>query len=424
MERSIMQRRDFLNAIAAVPAALAWPDWMPRMAFSAEGQAPVGDTLIVIFLRGAADALNIVVPHGDEAYYQARPSLAIARPDQNSVAPGERTIDLDGFFGLHPALAPLLDAWQARQLALVHACGAPDESRSHFRAMELMERGVDDERGPASGWIGRHLTTLNTGNASPLRAVGLGEKVPLSLRGTVPVSALRSIADFHLGGDLQAAASMQRMLGQLYAGDGGISPIGQETLNIIDTLQQLDPAGYQASGSRRYPESSFGQALRQVAMLIKAEVGLEVAALDVGGWDTHFSQGSTEGLMAGLLTDLGAGLATLHADLVDRMDRLTVVVMSEFGRRLQENASLGTDHGHGSAMLLLGGGIEGGQVYGRWPGLAAGQLFGPGDLAVTTDYRDVLGEICRFRLNNPATELVFPEHELQSVGLARPRPEV
>jgi uncharacterized protein (DUF1501 family) len=200
-----------------------------------------------------------------------------------------------------------------------------------------------------------------------------------------------------------------------------LSQIGQETLDIIDTLQQLNPAGYQASGERDYPESTFGQALQQVAMLVKAEVGLEVAALDVGGWDTHFSQGGSEGLMAGLLADLASGLAALHADLVDYMADLTVVVMSEFGRRVQENASLGTDHGHGSFMMLLGGGLNGGRVYGRWPGLAEHQLFGPGDLAVTTDYRDVLGEICRTRLNNQATQAIFPGYNLSPLGLSQAR---
>ncbi|MFP3855036.1 MAG: DUF1501 domain-containing protein, partial [Anaerolineales bacterium] len=354
------------------------------------------------------------------AYYQARPTLGIPRPDQNSASAKARAIDLDGYFGLHPALAPLHEAWLQQHLALIHACGAPDESRSHFRAMELMERGVSDEKGPASGWIGRHLATLNTGNVSPLRAVGLGEHVPLSLRGTVPVTALRSIADFHLGGDMEAAARMQQMIGRMYQTEDEIGAVGQETLAIIDTLQQLDPAGYRASGSRQYPESAFGQALRQVAILVKAEVGLEVAAVDVGGWDTHFGQGGSEGLMANLLADLAAGLAALHADLVDHLQNLTVVVMSEFGRRVAENASLGTDHGHGGAMLLMGGGLRGGKVYGQWPGLEQGQLFGPGDLAVTTDYRDVLAELCRSRLNNDALEDIFPNYQANPISLAIP----
>ena len=410
-------RRRFLQSAAVLAGTVAWPAWMPRLSFAPRQTAPRGDTLVVVFLRGAADALNILVPHGESAYFSRRPTLAIPRPDDSRAAAAQRAVDLDGFFGLHPALRPLLPAWQAGQLAPIHACGAPDESRSHFRAMELMERGVDDERGPASGWIGRHLATLNTGNVSPLRALGLGQLPQRSLSGAVPSSALRSIADFHLGGDPRAVAQMQAALGALYgganapAGQPDLSVVGQETLEILDTLQALDPLGYVPSGDRPYPNSEFGLGLRQIAMLIKAEVGLEVAAIDVGGWDTHFAQGGSEGLMAGLLTDLAQGLAAFHADLFDHADRLTIVTMSEFGRRVQENGSLGTDHGHGSLMMLMGGHVVGGRVHGAWPGLGDDQLVGPGDLAVTTDYRDVLAEVCLKRLNNPAVADIFPGYQ-------------
>lgn len=410
-------RRTFLQSAAALTASVAWPAWMPRLAFAPQQAAPRGDTLIVVFLRGAADVLNMVVPHGEDAYYALRPTLHIARPDDSRAKASLRAIDLDGFFGLHPGLGPLLPAWQANQLAIVHACGAPDESRSHFKAMALMERGVEDERGPASGWIGRHLATLNTGNPSPLRAVGLGALPQRSLSGPVPVSALRSIADFHLGGDPQALAQMRSALAALYAGDDPLSVVGQETLEMLDTLQALDPLGY--SPLTAYPENEFGLGLKQIAMLVKAEVGLEVAAIDLGGWDTHFAQGASEGLMANLLNDLGSGLAALHADLFDYADRLTIVVMSEFGRRVQENASLGTDHGHGSMMMLLGGNVRGGQVHGAWPGLAKGQLFGPGDLAVTSDYRDVLAEVCVKRLNNNALAEIFPDYQATVRGFLK-----
>lgn len=414
-------RREFLRGAVRAPAAMAWPDWMPRLAFSPAQTAPRGDTLVVIFLRGAADALNVIVPFGDDRYYELRPTLAIPRPDDGRVEDKERAVDLDGFFGLHPRMARLQEAWQGEDLAVVHACGAPDDSRSHFKAMELMERGVSDEAGPASGWLGRHLASLNTGNPSPLRAVGLGDHVPRSLRGSVPATALKSIADFHLGGDLEAAQWMQGLLTDLYEGEDGLSVTGAETLAILETIEQLDPAGYAPRAGASYPESNFGSSLRQVAMLIKAEAGLEVAAIDLGGWDTHFGQGGSEGLMAGLLSDLAGGMAALYADLVDHHGSLTVVVMSEFGRRAQENASLGTDHGHGGAMLLLGGGVQGGAVHGRWPGLEDGQLFGPGDLAVTTDYRDVLGEICLRRLNNPRVDEIFPDYEVSPKDLFRPR---
>ncbi len=337
--------------------------WLPRLSFAPVNTAPRGDTLVVVFLRGAADVLNMVVPHGEDAYYQLRPSLGIARPDDSKTKKEERSVDLDGFFGLHPNMSPLLEAWQSEQLAIIHACGAPDESRSHFKAMELMERGVDDERGPASGWIGRHLATLNTGNSSPLRAVGMGTRPQRSLSGSVPVSALRSIADFHLGGDQRILQQMRASLETVYAND----ILGQETLSIMDTLQKLDVQNYQ-SPITNYPDTEFGLALKQTAMLIKAEVGLEVSAIDLGGWDTHFAQGSSTGIMPNLMKDLAEGLAAFHADMADYQNQLTTVTMSEFGRRASENGSLGTDHGHGSMMMVLGGNVDGGKVHGQWPG--------------------------------------------------------
>ncbi len=388
------------------------PTWLPRLSFAPVNTVPRGDTLVVVFLRGAADVLNMVVPHGEDAYYQLRPSLGIARPDDSKTKKEERTVDLDGFFGLHPNMSPLIEAWQSEQLAIIHACGAPDESRSHFKAMELMERGVDDERGPASGWIGRHLATLNTGNSSPLRAVGMGTRPQRSLSGSVPVSALRSIADFHLGGDQRILQQMRASLETVYAND----VLGQETLSIMDTLQKLDVQNYQ-SPITNYPDSEFGLALKQTAMLIKAEVGLEVSAIDLGGWDTHFAQGSSAGIMPNLMKDLAEGLAAFHADMADHQSQLTTVTMSEFGRRASENGSLGTDHGHGSMMMVLGGNVDGGKVHGQWPGLAEGQLIGPGDLAVTTDYRDVLSEILTKRLNNPATNEIFPDYQPKMLNL-------
>ena len=380
---------------------------MPRFAFAPHNTAPRGDTLVVIFLRGAADILNMVVPHGEEAYYAMRPTLGVARPDDSGKKKEERVLDLDGFFGFHPSMSALLDAWTSQQLAIIHACGAPDESRSHFKAMELMERGVASATngGPASGWIGRHLATLDTGNSSPLRAVGMGTRPQRSLSGSVPVSALRSIADFHLGGDPRALQQMRAALNVVYEDD----VLGQDTLSIMDTLQTLDPSNYQ-SPFTTYPDSEFGLALKQTAMLIKAEVGLEVSAIDVGGWDTHFAQGSTIGIMPNLMKDLADGMAAFHADMQEHMKNLTVVTMSEFGRRASENGSLGTDHGHGSMMMVMGGNVDGGKVHGEWPGLEDGQMIGPGDLAVTTDYRDVLSEVLQKRLNNPATDQIFPDY--------------
>jgi len=389
--------------------------WMPRLAFAPPNIAPRGDTLVVIFLRGAADGLNMVVPHGERAYYRLRPTLGIPPPDDTKTKPEERTIDLDGFFGFHPSFQPLLDAWHDGSLAVIHACGGPDESRSHFKAMELMERGVADERGPASGWIGRHLASLDTGNSSPLRAVAMGTRTQRSLSGSVPVSALRSIADFHLGGNQHLLDQMRSTLDLLYEGDD----LGKDTLSIMNTMQSMDPMIYKPAHSALYPETELGMALKQTAMLIKAEVGLEVSAIDVGGWDTHFAQGSTTGQMPNLIEELALGLSAFYADMHEHMDSLIVVSMSEFGRRVSENGSLGTDHGHGSMMMLMGGNVAGGRIHGQWPGLDEGQRIGPGDLAVTTDYRDVLSEVCVKCLNNPVVSEIFPEYQPRMLNVVR-----
>jgi uncharacterized protein (DUF1501 family) len=359
----------------------------------------------------------MVIPHADEDYHRLRPGLRLPRPDDPRAEPDRRVIDLDGFFGFHPTLRPLLPAWQAGQLACVQACGAPDESRSHFKAMELMERGVSQESGPATGWLGRHLASNGLENTSPLRAVGLGDRTPRSLYGPIPASALQSIADFHLGNS-SGAKSMAQALSVLYQGSDGTAVLGQETLSILKTLEKIDPVEYRSEG-RSYPDTDFGRQLMQAAMLIKAEIGLEAAAVDLGGWDTHFAQGVQDGIMPNLLINLSGSLAAFHSDLEDHLDRITLVVMTEFGRRVYENASLGTDHGHGGLMLLLGGSIAGGQVLSCWPGLARENLVGPGDLAVTTDYRDVLGEILTHRMLNQNLEDVFPGYNPRTVGILK-----
>lgn len=385
------------------------------MAFTAPGEIPRGDTLVVIFLRGAADGLNMVIPHADEAYHRLRPTLRLPRPDEIKASKDHRIIDLDGFFGFHPTLRPLLPAWQSGQLACVQACGAPDESRSHFKAMQLMERGVTQETGPSSGWLGRHLARTSPGSPSPLRAVAFGDNTPRSLYGPIPAAALRSIADFHLG-TAKAASGMAEALSALYQGPDPLGNQGQKTLHILHTLEKLDPTGYRSSGSP-YPETEFGAQLRQTAMLIKAGVGLEAAALDLGGWDTHFAQGVQKGIMPGLLSELAAGMAAFHSDLEGHLMHINLVVMTEFGRRAYENASLGTDHGRGGLMFVMGGNIAGGQVLGNWPGLGPENLVGPGDLAVTTDYRDVLAEIIINKLDSADIGEIFPGHQPQFIGV-------
>lgn len=411
-----LTRRSFLQSALAGLTFSVFPSWMPRLAFAPKNAVLRGDVLVCLFLRGATDALNIVVPYGEPEYYRQRPTIAIARPDDARLNAQLRAIDLDGFFGLHPALASLLPAWQAKQLAFIHACGAPDESRSHFQAMELMERGVGTGSGPASGWLGRHLASLDTGNNSPLRAIGIGERVPRMLQGTIPASALRSIADFHLRGDGAAVQAMQNALATLYANDAALGKIGGETMDTLTLIEKLSATEYTPRAGATYPESELGMGLKQVAALLKAEVGLEVACVDVGGWDTHIAQGGGEGAMAGLLQDLGDSLAAFYHDVADHTHTLSIVVMSEFGRRVQENGGLGTDHGHGSVMWLLGGGVRGGRVHGEWRGLQQENLFEGGDLAVTTDYRDVLGEVLFKRLKNPNIADVFPNYQMTMRG--------
>ncbi|MCL4871759.1 MAG: DUF1501 domain-containing protein [Anaerolineae bacterium] len=422
-EYARVSRRSFLQGGLASAAAfffghhlITLPAWMPRLALADPHIGPRGDTLVCIFLRGGADGLNIVVPHGDTGYYQKRPTINIPRPDDRQAS--LRAVDLDGFFGLHPALAPLHSLYRAGSMAFIQATGAPDESRSHFEAMDLMERGVEGS-GIYTGWLARHLTSLDTGNHSALRAIGVGDMLPASLTGTVSATALQTIADYHLQGQGEQVGQMQTLLAALYnQGDDLLNAAAQQTFATIDLLSQINTARSPVRG-RAYPENELGQGLQTVAQLIRAEVGVEVACLDVGGWDTHIAQGGSEGQMARLLDSLGSGLAAFYEDMQPQMNQVTVLVMSEFGRRLQENGSLGTDHGHGNMMMVLGDNVNGGRVYGDWPGLQPEQLTGPGDLVITTDYRDILGEIIRGRLNNPRLAEVFPGYQVNERGLVR-----
>ena len=418
-----LSRREFLtrsmqSATAAYLGStlIALPGWLPRVALADPHVGPRGDTLVVLFLRGGADGLNIVVPHGDDEYYRRRPTIAIPRPDARA---DSQAIDLDGFFGLHPSLQPLAEIYRAGDVAFVHATGAPDNTRSHFEAQDLMERGIE-EGSDYSGWLARHLATLDTGNRSALRAIGVGDRLPAALTGAMTGTALNSIADYHLEAQDGRGEAMADLLGILYGRSSDLlTDAAAQTLASLDVLSKVNtqriPAG------RGYAETDPGRALRTVADLIHADVGVEVATIDVGGWDTHVAQGGPSGVMANNLTAVGDALAAFYEDLQAKMGGVTVMVMSEFGRRLQENGGLGTDHGHGNMMMLMGGGIRGSQVYAVWPGLQPEQLDGPGDLAITTDYRDVLGEVIRGRLNNPQLEAVFPGYTVSERGLATPR---
>lgn len=400
---SHLTRRGFLGALGAATL----PHWFPRMAFATpiDKVASGGtDTLICVFLRGGADGANVVVPFGDRGYYALRPTLAIQEPGNG----GRRSLDLDGFFGLHPALAPLKELYTDRVLAAVHAVGMPINNHSHFDAMDWMERGTPGEHRLLSGWIGRHLAAVDPNNTSPFRAIGFGDIVQSSLRGPVPATALASIADFHLQGFDEQASRFQSTLASMYSGSGFLDVQARQTFDAVSRLAVANPEQYEPANGAEYPDSYFGSGLRQVAQIIKSDLGLEVACLDLGGWDTHEGQGNAVGPMADIMTDLGQGLHAFYTDLQERMGRITVLTMTEFGRRIEENASEGTDHGTASFMFLMGGSVNGGKVYGRWPGLAPGQLADPGDLAVTTDFRTVLSEVLARRMANDRLTEVFP----------------
>lgn len=423
--KKTISRRQFISRGAAITGALAaqaaLPAWMPRLAFAPPQQAARGDVLVSIFLRGGADTLNVIVPHGEDGYYQARPQLAIPRPDDASAE--LRVIDLDGFFGLHPALAPLLPIFQNGEMMAVHNTGSPHETRSHFEAMDYMERGTPGSYNQPDGWIGRHLAALNNGNVSPLRAVGWGSSLQQSLRGSPSPVALQSIIDYHLAGDAAFAARMLESLTSLYtlpsALDDTLTDAAMTTESAIDLLSQVNYQSYRPQNGAEYPEGEFAAALRQTAALIRADVGLEASCIDLGGWDTHVNQGGAEGQQARLLRQFAEGLAAFHADMGADMNRVSVVVMSEFGRRVQENGGRGTDHGHGGAMLLMNSALNGTPVTARWVGLAPEVLDRGEDLPITIDYRDVLSEVLSLRLGNAATSTVFPGYTASPVGLFR-----
>ncbi len=421
-----LSRRDVVRMASFSLAPLALPGWRPRLAFALPGNAPIGDVMVCVFLRGGMDGLNAVIPHAEDAYYDARPTLAIPAPK-----PGDDSaaVELTDRFSLHPALRPLKDPYDAGSLAIIHAAGSPDPTHSHFDAMDYMERGTPGEKQIPSGWIARHLQTAAWENDSPFRAVAIGGVTPASLRGPIPAAALRSIADFHLPGNPQGVTLIQETLSSLYASTPqdplfeSLATQSDTTMEAMETLAGLDAASYETENGAVYPEDEFGLALSQVALLVKSELGLEVACIDLGGWDTHVAQGADAGPMPTLLGSLAAGLAAFDQDLGQRMNGVTVVVMSEFGRRLQENGGAGTDHGHGNVMFVMGGGIHGGKVYGEWPGLEAGQLYGPGDLAITTDFRNVLAEVVLRRLGNERLEEIFPGYDSFSfLELAEERP--
>ncbi len=397
-------RRVFLRdgAFALVTLGFA-PSFLTRT-IEAAGTGR-GKRLIAIFQRGAVDGLNVVVPHGDADYYRARPAIAIAPPGRADAA-----IDLDGFFGFNPRLAPLKPVWDRGDLAIVHACGSPDATRSHFDAQDYMETATPGVKSTSDGWLNRYLQVRKAEADGPLRAVALTQQMPRVLQGTAPALAINQIDRFGIGASAMADSFEAQYAA---AADQVLNGTGRDAFGAMRTLQSVDPSRYQAEHGADYPRSAFGQALRQIAQLAKADVGLEVAFADVGGWDTHVNQGGAVGLLAARLDDFARSIAALVTDLGERMADTVVITMSEFGRAVHENGNRGTDHGHGNAMLVIGGGVRGRKVYGRWPGLAPEERFEGRDLAITTDFRDVFGEIVVRRLGVRDANPIFPGYAIR-----------
>jgi uncharacterized protein (DUF1501 family) len=398
-----MKRRDFLKLPLCAGAALC----LPRMAlaFSARSAGTAPSVLVSLFLRGGADGLNIVVPYTDPDYYRLRPTLAVPRPGGGEGA----ALDLDARFGLHPAAAPLLPLYRAGELAILHACGAVHGSRSHFDAQALMERGVDDPARPQSGWLGRLVEQLPGAGSEAFLAVGIGNAVARSLIGPAPALNVQSLETFALGG--AEGAWFKHSLAALYLEDGRFAHTATLTFGALEQIAGLDLQRLDPPAGVSYPATAFGSALRELGRLIRADLGLRAAAVDIGGWDHHANEAQ---VLPGLLSELGNALAAFRAHLGEAMRRVVVLVMSEFGRRAAQNGSGGTDHGAGNIVLVLGGGVRGGRIIADWPGLRDPDLD-RGDLRVTIDYRQVLEEAVSHHFPG-----VDPAYVVQDLRLRRP----
>jgi uncharacterized protein (DUF1501 family) len=395
-------RRVFLrNSALAVVGTTMVPSFLTRAAFGAVVPGTRNKRLVVIFQRGAADGLNIVVPHGERNYYSMHPSINIPRKD---------VIDLDGFFGLHPSLSSFKPLWEQRHLAIVHAAGSPDPTRSHFDAQDFMESGTPGIKATEDGWLNRTLHSLpEAADKSAFRAIAMGPSLPRILSGGEPAVAINNLNDFGVGGrnpNSPIANTFEAMYAQSV--DSVLHGTGRETFEAVKMLKSADPSKYSPAPGANYPRGRFGESLRQLAQLIKADLGVQVAFADIGGWDHHVNEGSTQGQLANVLGDFSQSLSAFWTDLGDLAEDTVVVTMSEFGRTARENGNRGTDHGHANVMFVMGGPVKGGKVFGGWPGLDPSQLYEGRDLAVTSDFRNVLSEGISTHLGNTDLTGVFP----------------
>jgi uncharacterized protein (DUF1501 family) len=398
---SITRRAFMKNGAMAVVGTAAIPTFLTRALWGAVETGSTNKRLVVIFQRGAADGLNIVVPHAERAYYAMRPSINI---------PCQQVIDLNGFFGLHPSLAPLKPLWDQHHLAIVHAAGSPDTTRSHFDAQDYMESGTPGMKNTSDGWLNRTLQSEAAATDTPFRAIALGTSLPRILSGKASAVAVSNVNGFGIAGGNPAAAPLGNTFEAMYAQsvDSVLHGTATETFEAVKMLKSADPQRYTPAPGANYPRGRFGDALRQTAQLIKSNLGVQIAFTDIGGWDHHVNEGAVEGQLANVLRDFSQSIAAFWIDMGSLADDTVIVTMSEFGRTARENGNRGTDHGHANVMFVLGGPVRGGRVYGRWPGLDPSQLNEGRDLALTTDFRRVLGEAVARHLGNSHLNAVFP----------------
>jgi uncharacterized protein (DUF1501 family) len=412
-----MNRRFFLTsggiALASIGMSLSAASFIERTVLGQARDRITGGrrkTLIAIFQRGAVDGLNMVVPYGERSYYDVRPTIAIPKPQAGNI---EAAIDLDGFFGLHPALAPFKPLWDSKRLAIVEAAGSPDNTRSHFDAQDYMESATPGVKSTRDGWLNRYLQSKTDAQNSLFRAVSMTSNMPRVLQGKAPALAMSNLADFSIRAGKNSAA-VQGGFEAIYdqTANDVLGGTGKETFEAVNYLKKVNPSQYQPENGAQYPRTPFGNGLLQISQLIKAGVGLEVAFTDIGGWDTHVNEGSSRGQLSNLLQQFSSGIAALYTDLGQRMDDVVIMTMSEFGRTVRENGNRGTDHGHANAMFVVGNSVRGGKVYGQWPGLKTDQLYEGRDLNLTTDFRDVFAEVAQHHLSSPNLQAVFPGYQV------------
>jgi uncharacterized protein (DUF1501 family) len=392
----MISRRYFLRSsgIAVAGIGIA-PSWLLQATTLAAQAGRRRKILVAIFQRGAADGLNVVAPVFEKPYYDMRPTIAVPPPGKENGG-----IDLDGRFALHPSLQPLKALWDSRQLAIIHAAGSPDPTRSHFDAQDFMESGTPGKIGE-DGWLNRALPPDSV--VSPLRAIAIGPQLPRTLQGSRQAVAINNLQQFEAR-NKEVAGILEGMYAT--TSDARLLTSGKETFEAVKMIESINRAPYNPANGAQY-QGGFGNALQQIARLIKADAGVEAAFADIGGWDHHINEAPQ---LANLLREYGASLAAFARDMGDRMADIVLVTMSEFGRTAREDGNAGTDHGHGNVMMVLGGPVRGGKVYGRWPGLSREELYEERDLAVTTDFRQVLGELVSRHLGR-SRDQVFSDYK-------------